>query len=129
MGVISAFRRVLTLLNHKGATPKSAFDLSFVNPGKSIKTTLMTLTTLLGVSQVDAQTIKKCHALALSSVDEAAAYQVGSLRGIVSSLEFNATDWAFDSVSGVSGGALNTVRVASFKKGDDVIVVDRMEQF
>jgi predicted acylesterase/phospholipase RssA len=89
----------------------------------------MTLAALLGVSQVDAQTTGKCHALALSSGDEAAAYQAGALKGIVSSPELNATDWAYDSVSGVSGGALNAVLMASFEKGDEVNAVDRMEKF
>ena len=51
----------------------------------------------------------KCHALALSSGDEASAYQAGALQGLVNSDKLTAADVAYDTVSGVSGGALNAV--------------------
>ena len=59
----------------------------------------------------------QCHALALSSGDESAIYQVGALAGLVNSTA--ASEYAYDSVSGVSGGAINAVMLASFAKGDE----------
>jgi predicted acylesterase/phospholipase RssA len=40
-----------------------------------------------------------------------------------------AGDVAYDTVSGVSGGALNAVLLSSFAKGDEKAAVDRMEKF
>lgn len=45
----------------------------------------------------------KCHAIAFSSGDEDAAYQAGVLKGITTNPKLSAADWAYDSVSGVSG--------------------------
>jgi len=84
------------------------------------------LSALLGItSAADG----KCHGLAFSSGDESAAYQAGALSGIVSSPELKAEDWSYDTVSGVSGGALNAVLVSSFAKGDEVAAAARLEKF
>ena len=71
----------------------------------------------------------KCHALALSSGDEGAAYQAGALQGLVNSANLTADDVAYDTVSGVSGGALNAVLLSSFAKGDEKAAVTKMESF
>ena len=71
----------------------------------------------------------KCNALAFSSGDEAAAYQAGALKGIVSSLNLTSDDWSYDAVSGISGGALNAVLLSSFEKGQEAAAADKMEQF
>ena len=72
---------------------------------------------------------EKCHAIAFSSGDEDAAYQAGVLKGITTNPKLTAADWAYDSVSGVSGGALNAVLLSSFEKGQEAQAADRMEQF
>ena len=59
----------------------------------------------------------KCRALALSSGDENAAYQAGALKGIVGSKNFSPEDFAYDTVSGISGGALNAVILGNYTKG------------
>jgi predicted acylesterase/phospholipase RssA len=71
----------------------------------------------------------KCHALAFSSGDEDASYQAGVLKGITTNPKLSAADWAYDSVSGVSGGALNAVLLSSFAKGQEQQAADRMEKF
>lgn len=71
----------------------------------------------------------KCRALALSSGDESAAYQAGVLKGIVNSSKLTSDDWAYDTVSGISGGALNAVLLSSFPKGQEQAAATRMEQF
>lgn len=55
----------------------------------------------------------KCYALALSSGDEAAAYQAGALSGIFTS-NLSQSEYSYDAISGISGGALNAVMLASF---------------
>lgn len=69
----------------------------------------------------------KCYALAFSSGDEDAIYQVGALAGLVNST--TAGEHGYDAVSGVSGGAINAVMLSSFAKGDESSAVERMLQF
>jgi predicted acylesterase/phospholipase RssA len=71
----------------------------------------------------------RCHAVAFSSGDQDAAYQAGALKGITTSSKLTAADYAYDAVSGVSGGALNAVLLSSFAKGQEDAAADRMEQF
>ena len=66
--------------------------------------------------------------MALSSGDEGSAYQAGALMGIVGS-NLAAEDYAYDSVSGVSGGALNAVFLASTEKGQEEDAANKMETF
>ena len=82
---------------------------------------------VLGVSSVAAA--DKCHAIAFSSGDEDAAYQAGVLKGLTTNSKLTPADWAYDSVSGVSGGALNAVLLSSFEKGQEATAADKMEQF
>lgn len=63
--------------------------------------------------------------MALSSGDEGAAYQAGALMGITGS-NLTAEDYAYDSVSGVSGGALNAVLLASTSKGEEAQAATKM---
>ena len=69
----------------------------------------------------------KCHALAFSSGDESAAYQSGVMAGLFASLP--AEDVAYDAISGISGGAVNAVILASYAKGDEKAAGARMEKF
>lgn len=69
----------------------------------------------------------RCHAIAFSSGDQDAAYQAGALKGITTSDKLQAADYAYDTVSGVSGGALNAVLLSSFDKGQEDAAADRME--
>jgi predicted acylesterase/phospholipase RssA len=61
----------------------------------------------------------KCRAIAFSSGDEDAAYQAGVLKGITNSTKLTDEDRSYDAVSGVSGGAVNAVLLAEFKKGQE----------
>ena len=84
---------------------------------------------LLASTMASAQAAEgKCHALALSSGDEGSAYQAGALMGITQS-GLSAEDYAYDSVSGVSGGALNAVFLASTEKGQEAAAATKMETF
>ena len=89
-----------------------------------MKNMLAMLACALGVQAADAG---RCHAVAFSSGDQDAAYQAGALKGITSSDKLTATDYAYDAVSGVSGGALNAVLLSSFEKGQEGAAADRME--
>jgi predicted acylesterase/phospholipase RssA len=71
----------------------------------------------------------KCYAIAFSSGDEDAAYQAGVLKGMTSSSHFTPEEMSYDSVSGVSGGAINAVLLSSFEKGQEGAAADRMEKF
>jgi len=55
--------------------------------------------------------------LALSSGDETAAYQAGVLSGLFSHLPTEIVQ--YDSISAVSGGAVNGVLLASFENGEE----------
>jgi predicted acylesterase/phospholipase RssA len=81
------------------------------------------------LATVEAQATGKCRALAFSSGDESAAYQAGAMAGIVGSDKLQPEDYAYDSVSGISGGALNAVLFATFGKGDEKAAAAKMEQF
>lgn len=71
---------------------------------------------------------EKCYALALSSGDETSAYQAGAIAGIANS-NLSADEYAYDSVSGVSGGAINAVILSNYTKGQEKAAASRMEQF
>jgi predicted patatin/cPLA2 family phospholipase len=71
----------------------------------------------------------KCRALAFSSGDEDSAYQAGALKGIVESSLLTPEDFAYDSVSGVSDGALNAVILANYTQGHEAEAASRMEKF
>lgn len=58
----------------------------------------------------------KCYALAFSSGDETSAYQAGAMAGIANS-KLSPDEYAYDAVSGVSGGAINAVILANYTKG------------
>jgi predicted acylesterase/phospholipase RssA len=70
----------------------------------------------------------KCYVLAFSSGDETAAYQAGALSGIANS-NLTADEYAYDSVSGISGGAINAVILSNYTKGEEKAAAARMEQF
>ena len=52
---------------------------------------------------------------------------MGAIAGLVNATA--AADHAYDAVSGVSGGAINAVMLASYAKGDESSAVTRMLQF
>ena len=51
------------------------------------------------------------------------------LKGITTNSKLSPSDWAYDAVSGVSGGAINAVLLSSFEKGQEGAAADRMEKF
>lgn len=69
----------------------------------------------------------KCYSIAFSSGDQTAAYQVGVLKGLVE--QSAAGETAYSAVSGVSGGAVNAVIMASFPVGQESAAVERMQTF
>lgn len=85
-------------------------------------TTIAALLLNSAVAQSD-----KCYGLALSSGDESAAYQAGVLKGFVDNLP--ADQYAYQAVSGVSGGAINSVLFSSFAQADEKAATARMVQF
>ena len=89
----------------------------------------VTLACIVGCAQADEAPTGKCRALAFSSGDENAAYQAGALKGIVTSDKMSPEDYAYDAVSGISGGALNAVLLAKFAKGQEKEAADGMENF
>jgi predicted acylesterase/phospholipase RssA len=89
--------------------------------------TLALLTGALSFAKAD--TNGKCLALAFSSGDESAAYQAGVLSGITNSTQLQPSDYAYDTVSGIQGGALNAVLLSSFPKGQEKEAAARMQTF
>ena len=83
------------------------------------------------IAMVQGQEVKngKCYAIAFSSGDQDAAYQAGALKGITTSDKLTPSDWSYNAVSGVSGGALNAVLLSSFGVGQEAAAADRMEKF
>jgi predicted acylesterase/phospholipase RssA len=96
-----------------------------------IKKLVLTLLASVSADEIFEQpeAAAKCHALAFSSGDEDAAYQAGVLKGITTNPKLSPSDYAYDSVSGVSGGALNAVLLSSFEKGQEQQAAERMEEF
>ena len=66
----------------------------------------------------------RCYALAFSSGDESSAYQAGVLKGLAQAIE--AEQRAYTAVSGVSGGALNSVILSSYAVGSEGDAADRI---
>jgi predicted acylesterase/phospholipase RssA len=71
----------------------------------------LALLSLLAFSCAKASSTK-CYALAFSSGDQSAAYQAGALQGLISSL--TPDQYAYHTVTGVSGGAVNSVLLAAY---------------
>ena len=90
-----------------------------------MKTISIAAMAILAPSYVSAA--DKCRALAFSSGDEDSAYQAGALKGIVESSLLSGDDFKYDSVSGVSDGALNAAILANYTMGDEAAAVSRME--
>jgi predicted acylesterase/phospholipase RssA len=72
---------------------------------------------------------EKCYALAFSSGDESSAYQAGVMSGIAASDHLQDSERAYQSVSGVSGGAVNAVIMSNYSMGEEAQAAARMEQF
>ena len=83
--------------------------------------TLLLLTSSL-TSLVSAE---KCHALALGSGDQSAAYQAGVLSGLAKHLP--ASEISYDSITAVSGASVNGVFLSSYPEGQEVQAADRMK--
>ena len=69
----------------------------------------------------------KCYALAFSSGDESSAYQAGVLKGFVEAM--GAAETAYQAVSGVSGGAVNSTILASYAVGQEADAAAKMVSF
>jgi predicted acylesterase/phospholipase RssA len=51
------------------------------------------------------------------------AYEAGALKGLVENAA-NSTDFAYDFVTGISAGSINTFAMGLFAKGDEVNMVN-----
>ena len=69
----------------------------------------------------------KCYALALSSGDQNSMYQAGAIKGIAQTL--SADEVAYQAISGVAGGAVNSVLLAAYPAGQESDAADRMKTF
>ena len=63
-----------------------------------------------------------CKALALSGGGSKGSYEAGVLYGLVMN-DADKTKYAYDVVTGVSAGAINTGAISIFKPGDEVNMV------
>ena len=61
---------------------------------------------------------KSCKALALSGGGSKGSYEAGVLYGLVNN-DPDKTKYAYDVVTGVSAGSINTVAVSLFAPGDE----------
>ena len=80
-------------------------------------TKILTVSLLLGALTLNTVQADQCYALALSSGDMSAAYQVGALSGLIKTLP--AEQVGYQSISGVAGGAINAAILSSFPIGQE----------
>ena len=66
----------------------------------------------------------KCRALALSGGGNYGAWEAGVLWGLVH--YGDPTDYAWNVITGISAGALNTCAAAVFKTGDEVAMTEML---
>ena len=76
----------------------------------------------LSASLASAQQAKSCKALAMSGGGNKGAFEAGALYGLVMN-DPDKTKYAYDVVTGVSAGSINTGAVSLFKPGDEVNMV------
>ena len=72
-----------------------------------------------------AKAAKSCKALAMSGGGAKGAFEAGALYGLIMNDE-DKSKYAYDVVTGVSAGAINTAAVSLFKPGDEVNMVQFM---
>lgn len=80
---------------------------------------------LLSATMADFVAANKCHAIALGSGYQSAAYQAGVLSGLAANLP--ASDIAYDSITAVSGASVNGVFLSAYPEGQEVQAADRMK--
>lgn len=69
----------------------------------------------------------KCYALALSSGDQNSIYQAGVIKGLFQNMD--SAEMGYQTISGVSGGAINAAILASYATGSEDAAADRMKTF
>jgi predicted acylesterase/phospholipase RssA len=77
------------------------------------------------VSQVEAG--NKCYGLAFGSGDQSASYEVGVLDSLLKKVPADQTQYNY--VTGVSGGAINALLLASQGLGSERAAVNNMRKF
>ena len=70
-----------------------------------------------------AEAAKSCRALAMSGGGSKGSYEIGGLWGLVKT-DPNPEKYAWDVVTGVSAGSLNTAIVTGFAPGDEINMVE-----
>ena len=82
----------------------------------------LSLLVSLASAKAEAKTAKSCKALALSGGGAKGAFEAGALYGLIMNDE-DKSKYAYDVVTGVSAGAINTGAISIFKPGDEVNMV------
>jgi predicted acylesterase/phospholipase RssA len=72
-------------------------------------------------------TASECNVLAFAGEGDAAAYQVGALKGLIESLGTDATQ--YDLVQGISAGAINAAVLGMYPVGQESDFVGNMTDF
>lgn len=88
--------------------------------------TKILLTTALAALAHAQDTSTKCNALILSGGGSLGAWEAGVYYGFTHSDQ--ADDFHYDVVSGVSAGAINSVAVCRFAKGDDAACAEFLSE-
>jgi predicted acylesterase/phospholipase RssA len=88
---------------------------------KSLIVTLLAVSTSAKVNDKSNST-KSCKALAMSGGGSKGSYEAGVLYGLVTN-DPDKTNYAYDVVTGVSAGSINTVAVSLFAPGDETNMV------
>jgi len=77
----------------------------------------------LALCLVQAQSGKKCRAVALQGGGDRGAYEAGVLYGFVTNAE-NPSDFAYDVVTGISAGSINSLAMMIYPKGEELNMVE-----
>ena len=82
---------------------------------------------LLSTGLVSAEE-KKCRALALSGGGAFGSYEIGVMWGMYHNAE-DKGEYAYDVMTGVSAGALNTLGISMFSPGDEENMLNFMSDY
>jgi len=86
---------------------------------------LLGLASILSLTYAQNQT--KCRAIALQGGGDRGAYEAGVLYGLVMNAP-NPIDFQYDVVTGVSAGSINALGVMIYEKGEEVEMVEFLNQ-
>ena len=93
-----------------------------------LKTTIIALISCAFIPSIASEEAKggnadRCYALAMSGGGALGAYEAGALWGLYNNIK-DKSSMAYDVVTGVSAGSINTGAVIVFAKGDEANMVE-----